>query len=171
VSHVYLVGFMGSGKSTVGRILSEKLAVPLVDLDARIEDEAGRCVSEIFAEEGEPVFRSREHDALLKMEGEESSVVACGGGVILSDENRAFLKRTGVVIYLGITAAEALARVGGAETRPLLAGDSGAMAATLLQARETLYRAVADVSIDTVGKTPDQVANEALAFIEDRWDG
>lgn len=166
MSHVYLVGFMGAGKSTVGRLIAGSLDVPFVDLDEWIEARAGRPVAELFSSEGEAGFRAREHDELVRMESEPPSVVACGGGVILRDENRAFLKRTGTVVYIKVTAAEALARIGDSNTRPLLAGEGGTMATTLLQARETLYRAVADIAVDTVGKTPDRVAEEILSALD-----
>ncbi len=166
MSHVYLVGFMGAGKSTVGRLLAARLEMPFVDLDERIEARSGRSVDEIFAATGEPGFRVREHDELVSLEQESPAIVACGGGVILSDENRAFLKRTGTVVYVKVTAAEALARVGDSHTRPLLAGGGAQIASTILQAREALYRAVADITVDTVGKTPDRVVDEILGGMD-----
>ena len=172
MSHVFLIGFMGAGKSTVGRRLAVRLGLPFIDLDARIEQDAGCSIVEIFDAEGEQGFRDRESEALAAVAEEPASVVACGGGIVLTDENRRLLNDTGRVVYLKVSAGEALARIGDTTGRPLLErGDAGAMAATLLAARETLHRAVADVEVDTSGLDRDSVVDavfEALAAAEDR---
>lgn len=166
--HLFLVGFMGSGKSTVAGVVAERLGVPCVDLDQLIEAEQGASIAEVFAASGEVAFRALETKALLDLEGSEPSVVACGGGIVLLPENRAALKRMGTVVLLQVSAAEAVARIGDVSTRPLLAGPSGTLAATtLLQAREGLYRSVADIVIDTSGRSPDEVADVLLAQMED----
>lgn len=168
-SHVFLVGFMGAGKSTVGRRLSSALHMPFVDLDQRIEREHGRSISEIFSIEGEEAFRLFERDALVAMEEEPASVVACGGGLVVRDENRLLLRHLGTVVYLKVTAGEALARVGDTKTRPLLSGSSGAVAATsLLAAREGLYASIADITVDTSGRSPAEVARVIVADLADR---
>lgn len=161
--HVFLVGFMGSGKSTVARLVAAALGRPCVDLDDSLQVAAGRSPAEIFAEDGEEAFRDLESAELEKLAGSPLSVVACGGGVVLRPENRASLKRMGTVVYLRVTAGEALARIGDASTRPLLAGSGGAIAATsLLQARESLYASVADLSVETVGRDAAEVADEIV---------
>lgn len=166
--HVFLVGFMGAGKSTVGKMLAEKLGRPFVDLDARIEAAAGARVREVFEKIGESGFRRLERDALESLESQEPAVVACGGGIVTVDENRSTLRRLGVVVYLQVTSGEALARIGDVASRPLLAGPSGTLAATsLLAAREGLYRSVADVTVDTSGRTAVQVAEQAASLIGD----
>lgn len=166
MSHVFLVGFMGAGKSTVGRTVAERLGRPFVDLDVRIEAASRRPVSELFETEGEATFRVLEGDALEALAEEPRSIVACGGGVVVRDANRAALKRLGYVIYLRVSAGETLARVGDDGTRPLLSGGGGLLAATaLLEARETLYTAVADATIDTVGRSAEEVADRVEAQI------
>ncbi len=169
MNHILLIGFMGAGKSTVGRLVAEQLGVPFVDVDTLIEEHDGRAVSAIFAEDGEAAFREMETAAVASLEDRSPCVVACGGGVVLSDVNRAILKRLGIVVYLRVTAAETLARVSNDTTRPLLSGAGGALAAgKLLEAREALYSAVADAVVDTVDRTPEEVALQVIALARDR---
>lgn len=166
--HLFLVGFMGSGKSTVGRLVAQRLSRPFVDLDGLVEREAQRPIAEIFATEGEEGFREMESSALLSLEGLEPAVVACGGGVVLRPANRSALKRLGKVVYLKVTAGEAVARIDDVSTRPLLAGPGGTLAATsLLAARESLYTSVADLAVDTMGKAPEQIADELVMGVRD----
>jgi shikimate kinase len=169
VSHLLLIGFMGAGKSTVGRLAADRLELPFVDLDTLVQDRGGRSVRQIFEQEGEPAFRAMEAAALESLESMSPSVVACGGGVVLSDANRLRLKRLGTVVYLRVTAAETLARVGDDGTRPLLAGAGGALVASrLLEAREALYSAVADAVVDTVDRTPEEVAEQVVLLARER---
>lgn len=160
MSHVFLVGFMGAGKSTVGRLLAAELKLPFLDLDAEIEKHVGMPIPRIFEERGEAGFRAAEHDALRDLARQPASVIACGGGVVLDNENRAELERQGHVVYLRVSAEEALARIGDVSGRPLLAGDAAASARTLLSSRESLYRGVADITVDTTGRTPSEIAAE-----------
>jgi shikimate kinase len=164
--HVFLVGFMGAGKSTVARRVSGLLDRPLVDIDERIEAEQDTTISEIFAAHGEERFRELESAALASLEDAEPAVVACGGGVVIDPGNRALLGRLGHVIYLEVSAEEAIARVGNGHSRPLLSGPGGALAATsLLEARAALYRSVADGVVDTVGLSTEQVADQVIAEV------
>jgi shikimate kinase len=166
-SHLFLIGFMGAGKSTVGRLVADRIGRPFVDLDSLIEREAGMRITQIFAESGEERFRELESRALAAMASRPPSVVACGGGIVLSDENRLSLQRLGTIVYLKVTAGEAVARVGDGGTRPLLAGPGGALAATtLLAARESLYSSVADITVDTSGRRPSEVASEVATAYE-----
>ena len=165
-AHVLLVGFMGSGKTTVGLGLAERLGRPFVDLDSEVERRDGRSVPEIFAESGEAAFRAAETAALSALADAEPSVVACGGGVVLDAGNREVLRRLGTVVYLEVTAAEALSRTGALPDRPLLAGMGVQEAGQLLSSRAALYEAVADVRVSTSGRSPEDVAAavaEALA--------
>lgn len=166
--HIFLVGFMGAGKTSVGKLVSEKCGLPYVDMDDEIERISGSLVSEIFADSGEAAFRDLETEALGALASRPRSVVACGGGIVTRPENCPTLNRLGVVVYLVVTAAEALARIGDRSTRPLLSGSAGPLAATsLLAAREALYRSVADIEVDTASRTPDQVADLVIAALGD----
>lgn len=165
--HIFLVGFMGAGKTSVGRMVAERYELPYLDLDEEIESSTGSLVSEIFAEGGEALFRDLETEALLGLEGKPRSVVACGGGVVTRLENRSALMSLGTVVYLIVTAAEAVARIGDLSTRPLLSGPAGALAATsLLSARESLYRSVAHVQVDTAGRSASEVAELVFSALE-----
>lgn len=165
MNHVVLIGFMGAGKSTVGAIVADQLGVPLLDLDRLIEQREDRTIREIFDADGEAAFRELESAALASLVDAERSVIACGGGVVLSDRNRAILAGLGTVVYLIVTAGETIARVGSDPARPLL--QRGALTASqLLASRESLYAAAADVCIDTVGRTPEQVATMILAALK-----
>lgn len=165
MSHIFLVGFMGAGKSTVGRLLARRLGLPFADLDEMVEAAVGSTVAQIWAESGEEAFRAAESEAIASLAGQGPSVIACGGGVVLADENRAELKSLGRVVYLTVSADEALARVGGADTRPLLAGSGAALAWRLMAARESVYLAVADAVVATTGRSPEQVAGDVAAAI------
>jgi shikimate kinase len=163
--HILLIGFMGSGKSSVGRLVAEALSAPFVDLDERVASSAGRTIPQMFAADGEPGFRAAESAALEALAEAGPSVVACGGGVVLDDANRSMLKRLGTVVYLQVSAEEALARIGDTSGRPLLKGGGVAMAAALLRSREALYETTADVTVPTVGKTPREVAEAVVSSL------
>jgi shikimate kinase len=169
VNHVFIVGFMGSGKSTVGRLVAARLGLPFLDLDTEIVEREHADIATIFREQGEPAFRQLEHEALGSLVNMDPHVVACGGGVVVDDRNRVLLRALGRVVYLRVTAEEALARIGSAEGRPLLAGpDPLAAGRTLLAARERLYSCIADITVDTSGKTEDSVAVEVVSRLSPR---
>lgn len=123
---VYLSGFMGSGKTTVGPRLAARLGQPFLDLDRLIQVHEGRSIAEIFEEDGEDAFRELESAALRRTSETEDLVVALGGGAVVSDENRQFVKENGLLVYLEVDAETVLERVGDeAEERPLLQDESG----------------------------------------------
>jgi shikimate kinase len=164
---VVLTGFMGSGKSSVGKVLAERLGCRFVDLDAEIVAAAGRSINDIFAHDGEQAFRSMESACLERILGDGHSVVATGGGVVVSDENRRTLRSRGVVVNLVVTLPQVLTRLRGAADRPLFAGSNAANSVKLLMdAREQFY-ADADIRIDTDRKSVEDVAAEILRFVED----
>lgn len=147
---VFLVGMMGAGKTTIGRGLARLLGREFLDLDHELEARCGVRVPTIFEIEGEAGFRKRESAALASCAGRRNIVMATGGGAVLAAENRAALKRSGIVIYLRASVDELYRRTARDRNRPLLAtADPRATLRQLLAAREPLYREVADLTIDT----------------------
>jgi shikimate kinase len=169
MSHVFLIGFMGAGKSTVGVRLASQLGLPFVDLDQRIALEQGRKVADIFATDGEPRFRELERAALESLAPAPTTVVACGGGIVTVPETGARMRELGIVVYLRTTAAESLARIRDRSSRPLLSGAHPAHAAEqLLQSRLSSYESFADIEIDTVGSTPSALAGQLAGLLSNR---
>ena len=162
---IFLVGFMATGKTTVGRILAARLGWRLVDLDEVIVREAGQSVPRIFETEGEAGFRAREAQALGQVARERKIVVATGGGAACHEENLRAMLAAGRVVALAITPEEAVRRARGGAGRPLLSGPDPVGAATaLLEARAPFY-ARAHLSVDTVERPPQDVALEVLAWL------
>jgi shikimate kinase len=165
---IVVIGFMGTGKSTVGRLVAERLGRRFVDLDTVIAAVAGKTVPEIFRADGEPAFRRLETIALARALGDGGTVLATGGGAACREDNLAMMLAQGRVVALSATPEEVLKRTGHASGRPNLDGATGeqqlARARALLAAREPYY-ARAHVRVDTVGKAPEDVAAEVLAAI------
>lgn len=160
---IILVGYMGSGKTTISRILSALFYTTVKDTDEMIVREYGRSIKDIFAQEGEEVFRDME-TALIKelvSQGEDMYILSCGGGMILREENRRLLKTLGTVIYLKASPETIYKRVKGDDSRPLLAGDDLMDKITgMLLERGPLYEAAAGIVINSDGKSPERVAEE-----------
>ena len=161
--HIVLVGLPGSGKSTVGPLLAEALGARFIDLDHEIELRSRRTVAQIFAEEGEPAFRQREHELTRELADRPGMVISPGGGWMVDEANVALLRPPARIIHLEVTVATALARLGsGIESRPLLAGAAAeARLASLAAARLPLYSR-ADAAINTETLTPQQVVSFGL---------
>jgi len=161
-----LTGFMGSGKSSVGRVLAEQLACPFVDLDSEIVAVAGRSINEIFAQEGEQAFRSRESECLDRVLTCGAVVIATGGGAVISDRNRSAMRSYGVVVNLVASLPAVLERLHGATDRPLFSDNNSANSVkSLMDDREHFY-ADADIRIDTDGKSVEDVSAEILRFVK-----
>ena len=164
MKRIVLMGFMGAGKTTIGKALAERLSWDFIDTDAEIEKEQGRKISEIFETEGEQAFRDMETRLLKKLEkSEEQFVLSIGGGMPVREENRAFLRNIGTVIYLKTSKEEIIRRVSGDTNRPLLQGGALEEKVTnLMNAREQIYKDTAHKEVVTDGKNPQKVVNEIL---------
>ncbi|MHB1324255.1 MAG: 3-dehydroquinate synthase [Coriobacteriia bacterium] len=166
MSHVFLTGFMGAGKSAVGRALAAMLDRSFVDLDREIEARERTDIPSIFRERGETGFREAEHATLEGLVHRGPAVVATGGGAVLRHDNQALLKKHGVVIHLSVSPEVAMARLGDTRDRPLLAGGGIDTARRILAARLPVYAATADHVVATDGLTIDEVARAALEALE-----
>ena len=119
---LYLTGFMGSGKSVVAKELKKALSYPMIDMDDEIEHREKRAINEIFATDGEAYFRTVEAEVLQDLSKRDLLIIACGGGVVLKEENRRIMKESGTTVYLCAEPATILARVYENSSRPLLSG-------------------------------------------------
>ncbi|MFI8102949.1 shikimate kinase [Streptomyces sp. NPDC086023] len=162
---VVLVGPMGSGKSTVGALLAERLGAPYRDTDADIVAAQGREISEIFVDEGEPYFRALEKAAVAAAVAEHRGILALGGGAVLDADTRELLAGQPVV-YLSMDVEEAVRRVGLGAARPLLAVNPRRQWRELMEARRHLYTDVARVEVATDNRTPEEVAEAILDALE-----
>lgn len=160
---VILTGFMGSGKSSVGRVLARQLSSRFVDLDSEIVAISGCQINDIFVRDGEEAFRTLESLQLQRVLSEcKSCVIATGGGAVISEQNRRLLRESGVIVNLKVTLEQVMTRLHGCTDRPLLVGGTAAeRVKALMDAREDFY-ADADIQIDTDGKSVEDVAMEIL---------
>ncbi len=166
--NIALAGFMGCGKTTVGRLLAEHLGRPFVDLDAEIEARCRRTIAQIFAEEGEAGFRQRESELIAQVATVGGQVIACGGGALLDRQSRAVLERSGFIICLHANLEVTLRRLAGSRDRPLLLTEdavaSEARIAALWQQRRDHYNSFS-LRLDTSGLTPEDVMQAAVALL------
>ena len=162
---VFLVGFMGAGKTSVSRKLARNAGVASVDLDTLIERRCDMKIKALFAEYGEECFRAIETETLREVACGEPLLVSCGGGVVLAEANRRILQEHGLVVYLKVTAAEAASRISDVSRRPLF-GDLE-QAQRVIAGREALYEEVADITIDTVGRGTGVLAREAFRLLRE----
>lgn len=160
--NLYLIGMMGAGKTTIGKLLAEQLGYRFFDTDSVVESVAGQPISQIFAEEGEAAFRNLESQVLAELSAYSRLAIATGGGIVLKRENWGYL-RHGIVVWLDVPIAQLQARLEGDQSRPLLQGvELSDRLETLLQERQALY-AQADVRvIQQFDETPEQVAARVL---------
>ncbi|HEX9851158.1 shikimate kinase [Candidatus Deferrimicrobium sp.] len=163
---VVLVGFMGSGKSSVGRVLARRFGAPFVDVDERIESAAGCRIRDLFGREGESAFRVREKAALRDVLTVKGCVIATGGGAFADEENRALLRSYAPVVYLEAAVETLLDRLAGDLGRPLLrGGEREEVVRELLSRREPGYR-TADMTVRTDGRTVEDVAGHVADWID-----
>ena len=156
---IVLVGFMGAGKTTVGRLLAGKLGLRFADSDLVIEHRRGRSIQEIFAADGEAAFRAAEHDVLAELMHGPDAVVAVGGGAVEHRSSRHLL-RAARVIYLQVGYDEAMRRVGGDAGRPMLRRPD---LADIYRRRVPVYQSVATLTVATAGRPAEAVCQEVIS--------
>jgi len=169
-SNIYLIGMMGAGKTTVGRLLARRLKLRFFDSDHEVERRCGVKIPIIFEIEGEPGFRARESQALAELTALDGIVLATGGGAVLSPENREGLARHGTVVYLRASPEDLFGRVRHDRNRPLLATpDPLARLRSLYVERDPLYLEIADIIMDTGAQSVQVLARALLAKLQETW--
>jgi shikimate kinase len=166
--NLYLIGYRGSGKSTVARLLGQRLAWPWVDADEVLERQTGKTIREIFAESGEDRFRDLESAVLQSLASRTGHVVALGGGVVLRDTNRRVMAASGRAVWLWASPQTLWTRMqedpATGQRRPNLAGGGLAEVEQLLAVRTPLYEACADLVVDAENAQPQQLADQIAAW-------
>ena len=148
--NIILIGFMGTGKSTIGRNLSQTLSYPVIDTDQLIEKQQGRSIPKIFEEEGEEAFRDIETALLKSLQSQSGHIISTGGGIIVREENRQLLRKMGYVVWLVASPEEIYKRTSRNSNRPLLNNeDPAGTIRKLLEARIPLYKECAHLAIET----------------------
>ncbi|MBR5336696.1 MAG: shikimate kinase [Lachnospiraceae bacterium] len=169
--NIYLIGYMGTGKSTVGSVLAKKLSgqkseTEYVDMDTEIEKEQDKAISEIFAEQGEEAFRDMETDLLRRLSQRKGVVVSCGGGAPLRDENAGLMKNSGIVIWLDAKPETIYARLQGDTTRPLLKNNHTLTHITeMMTARQPSYERAATHHIYVDDRNVEELVTTILNII------
>lgn len=165
-ANLVLIGPTGAGKTSVGRMLAKRLGLRFVDVDGEIEARCGTSIAMIFETEGEPGFREREHRMLQEICAGTGQVIATGAGAVLREDNRRLMKRAGLVLLLAATVEQQLRRLEHDRRRPLLAGsDRRQRLLRLAEEREPVYRALADLVVDTDGGSVRSACAAVLAAL------
>jgi shikimate kinase len=168
-SSIALIGFMGTGKTAVGRLLAKKLDKEFIELDELIEKKAGKSIPEIFRRDGEIGFRELEIAAVKEIAGKRNAVIACGGGIVLNTINIFRLKKECVIVCLTASPAVILKRISGdKEGRPLLAvADRERQIKELMKYRQPFYERSAEITINTSRMSADSVVGKIIETLED----
>jgi len=167
--NIYLIGPMGSGKTTIGQRVAKRLKMDFLDCDRELEKQTGASVSLIFDMEGESGFRDRESRLFADLSTRKNVLIATGGGVILRSENKQLLKRTGFVVYMQTSVDQQLSRLRLDRSRPLLQdGDRKEKLCRLAEARNPVYEDLADLVFPSRNRGPDAAAGMLAAAIESR---
>ena len=165
--NIVLVGPMGTGKTTIGKILSKELGFSFVDSDRVIEERCGADIPWIFDVEGEPGFRDREKSVIKDLTGEPDIVLATGGGAVVDTDNQSEMQKNGFIVFLFTTIEQQYERTHKDRKRPLLQSeDPLAVLRRLMSVREPIYRSIADCIVETDSKKPRVVVKEILKAIE-----
>lgn len=166
MKNIVLLGFMGTGKTSIGRLLASRLKRPFIDVDKMVENECGIAINEIFQKYGEEFFRGQENKMIAKVSCCKNSVIATGGGAVLNPDNIAHLRANGVLVTLTASPECILARTGKRATRPLLnSSDREQTVRSLLDSRKPLYQ-VSDYMIDTTSGSVSQITEKIILLLK-----
>jgi shikimate kinase len=170
--NIILVGPMGAGKSTIGRLLADTLKLDFFDTDRQIEARTGANIPWIFDVEGEEGFRQREQEVLQSLCSQDRCVIATGGGTVLLPENRKLLRQSGWVLYLQVTVDQQIERTVKDKNRPLLQTENPrAILETLAEERNALYQDVSDMIVETDAQHPKEVVRQLIHQLSALSDG
>ncbi|MDE6314703.1 MAG: AAA family ATPase [Lachnospiraceae bacterium] len=165
--NIMLIGFMGTGKSTIANMLKEKLQVEQIEMDTLIAQEAGMSISKIFETFGEEHFRDLETEMLRKFQEKKPVVVSCGGGVVLRDENIHIMKGQGKIVLLTAEPDTIYERVKNSNARPILNGNMNVeYISSLMEKRRARYESAADITVATDGKTVEEICQEIIGAVK-----
>lgn len=168
-TRVLLIGMMGAGKTTTGRLLAQRLHWPYLDSDEEIERQTGKTVPEIWKDQGEPAFRVEESRVLAQACSSDGPVVvSVAGGAVLDPANRDLIRRSGLVVWLRADVATLAGRVGSGAGRPLLEEGAAAALDRLLKQRAPIYEKLADVTFDVDRLSPPQVVERIVEAVKNR---
>lgn len=170
--NIFLIGFMGVGKSTVAEYLNQNYDMKVVEMDQVIAEREGKSISEIFAENGEEYFRNLETKLLVDLQSEQNVVISCGGGVVMREENVREMKKNGCVVLLTAKPETILERVKEDDGRPLLQGNKNVEFITvMMEKRREKYCAAADVVIETDGRNAKEICGELVEVLQKKEEG
>lgn len=166
MKNIFLIGYMGTGKSTVAAYIAKQYGMEVLEMDQMIAEREGMSISDIFEKRGEDYFRDIETKLLVEMQMQEYKVVSCGGGVVLREQNIEEMRKSGKIVLLSATAETILDRVKDDGSRPLLQGNkSTAFINDMLDKRRQKYESAADIVIQTDGKQVTDISNEIFEQI------
>ena len=166
MANIFLIGFMGTGKTTIANALNRKYDMEIIDMDANIEQEQNMAISEIFANQGEEFFRDLETKLIYDLQNKDNVVVSCGGGAVLRQENVRAMKKSGKIILLNATAETILERVQNSHNRPLLEGNKNVeYIRQLMSKREDKYNSAADYVVDVDNRAVEDIAEEIYSTV------
>lgn len=164
--HIFLIGFMGAGKTVVSQALSARTGIPSADTDEMIRREQGMEITDIFAQKGEAHFRTLETDLLRSLKGRDPMIISCGGGMPLREENASLMKEAGTVIWLTARPETIYERLKDDQTRPLLKGRNNPQAiGELMESRRERYEAAGDIQIAVDGRSVEEICEEIMLRI------
>ena len=165
--NIFLIGFMGSGKSTIAKQLKKELDMERVEMDQRIVDEQGMSINDIFAQKGEEAFRDIESQLVVDLGNQEASIISCGGGVVIRPQNVENMKKSGKIVFLTASPETILERVKGGTDRPLLNGNMNVpYIKEMMDKRRDFYEGAADIKISTDNKSVKEISAEIIEALK-----